>query len=294
MHDFACSQTRCRSILRLSENTAIMIPKSATHLDIDGLQLEYRRYGSSGDDRPTLVLLHEGLGCVERWKTFPELLAEATGCQALAYSRRGYGSSIGRLPPWPLTYMHEEALEVLPRVLDVAAIDRAILIGHSDGASIALIQAGGGNDPRLQAMVLMAPHVFVEQVAVDSIRQARAAFEGDDLRERLERYHGDNVDDAFRGWNGAWLDPGFRQWNIEPYLASISIPLLLIQGEDDQYGSHRQLESIAGRVRGPVTTCLLPDCRHSPHLDQPEATLREIARFVTALISADHRSSSPV
>jgi len=267
--------------------------KPVMHLDIDGLQLEYQCYGPPANDRPTLVLLHEGLGCVERWKGFPALLADISGCRTLAYSRRGYGQSEGYPPPWPLTYMHEEALEILPRVLDAAAIDRAILIGHSDGASIALIQAGGGQDSRLQALVLLAPHVFVEQVAIDSIRQARTAFDEEDLRERLERYHGDNADHAFRGWNGAWLDPGFRQWNIEDYLPSISIPLLLIQGEDDQYGSGRQLQSIADRTQGPVTTCLLPDCRHSPHLDQPEATLRAINRFVAELMSFDNRGSSP-
>jgi len=271
-----------------------MTLKPVTHLDIGGLQLEYQRYGPPTSGRPTLVLLHEGLGCVERWKGFPGLLAEATGCQVLAYSRRGYGKSAGYPPPWPLTYMHDEAMEILPRVLDAAAIDRAILIGHSDGASIALIQAGGGQDSRLQALVLLAPHVLVEQVAIDSIRQARTAFNEEDLRERLERYHGDNVDHAFRGWNGAWLDPGFQQWNIEAYLPSISIPLLLIQGEDDQYGSDRQLASIKERVQGPVTTCLLPDCRHSPHLDQPEATLRVINRFVAELMSYDNRGSSPV
>ncbi len=271
-----------QSVLQRPQRKNMPSPQT-TFLNIDGTHLEYRRYGPSQRSRPTLVLLHEGLGCVEMWKRFPQQLAEATECQVLAYSRRGYGESDGYPPPWPLTYMHEEALESLPRVLDAAAIESAILIGHSDGASIALIHAGGRKDPRVHAMILMAPHVFNEENCVDSIRQARTAFEKGELRKGLQRYHGKNVDDAFWGWNRAWLDPDFMAWNIEEYLPEILTPLLLIQGEDDQYGSRRQLEAISTQAPAPVTTHLLPNCRHAPHHEQPEATLKAITQFIAEL-----------
>lgn len=271
-------------ILILLPGTDAMPPRPATgHLRLGPLRLEYHRYDGVAPDLPTLVLLHEGLGCVELWRDFPRRLAQSTGCPVLAYSRRGYGGSDGRPPPWPVTYMHEEGLEILPRVLQAAGIGRAILVGHSDGASIALIHAGGTPARQILGLVLMAPHVFAEELSLDSIRQARVAYEEGDLRQRLARYHGDNVDHAFPGWNGAWLDPAFRQWSLEPYLPEIDLPLLQIQGEEDQYGTRLQLETIAARVRGPVTTRLLPGCRHAPHLDRPQETLDAIAPFVARL-----------
>lgn len=248
-------------------------------LDAGGVQLEYLWRGPSPDEAPTLVFLHEGLGCAALWKEFPERVAEATGLGVMAYSRQGYGGSDPAEVPRPLTYMHDEGLRVLPDVLDAAGIRSAILVGHSDGASIALINAGGRSDPRVRGLVLMAPHVFNEELSVRSIRDAREAYESGGLRAQLARWHGDNVDCAFWGWNRAWLDPGFLDWNIEEYLAGIEVPCLVIQGEDDQYGTIKQVEAIERGVAGPVERLMLPDCRHAVYRDQPEATLDAIARF---------------
>lgn len=250
------------------------------YLEVDGVRLEYRWLGPPPEAAPTLVFLHEGLGCVALWKDFPDRVAEATGWGVLVYSRAGYGGSDPVHVPRPLSYLHSEGLEVLPRVLDAAGVRRAILVGHSDGASIALINAGGVRDPRVSGAVIMAPHVFNEQRAVDSIRKTQAAYESGTLREGLARYHGDNVDVAFWGWCRAWLDPEFWHWKLEQYLAPIAIPLLLIQGKDDEYGSAAQIEAIERQVTGSVETLWLPRCGHVPHRDQPEATLRAIRSFV--------------
>lgn len=248
-------------------------------LDADGVQLEYVWSGPPPDRSPTLVFLHEGLGCAALWKDFPERVAEATGLGGMAYSRRGYGGSDPVEVPRPLSYMHEEGLEVLPAVLEAAGIRTAILVGHSDGASIALINAGGRRDPRVRGLVLMAPHVFNEDLSVRSIRAAKEAYENGPLREQLARWHGDNVDCAFWGWNRAWLDPGFLAWNIEEYLPAIEIPCLVIQGQDDQYGTIAQVEAIRQQVAGPAEVMMLPDCRHSVFRDQSAASLDAIVRF---------------
>ncbi len=260
--------------------------KPTGRLDVDGVGLEYAWIGPPAADAPTLVLLHEGLGCAAMWKDFPERLAGATGQGVMAYSRRGYGGSDPVEVPRPLTYMHDEGLEILPAVLDAAGIHSAILVGHSDGASIALIHAGGVRDPRVRCLVLMAPHVFNEELSVRSIREAKDAYDSGPLREQLARYHGDNVDGAFRGWNRAWLDPGFLDWNIEEFLPNIRVPCLLIQGEDDQYGTVKQVEAIQRQVAGPVELLMLPDCRHSPQRDQPEKTLEAIERFAARYADA--------
>ena len=244
-------------------------------------RLEFVRHHTGHNDRPTLVFLHEGLGCVELWRDFPERVAQATGCDTLVYSRIGYGRSDPVELPRPLTYMHHEGLEILPDVLDAAGIRQCVLIGHSDGASIAIIHAGGVRDPRVLALVLLAPHVFNEAICVASIEQAREAF-WSRLRDKLAVYHGDNVDCAFRGWNDAWLDPGFLDWNIEEYLAAIDVPVLVIQGRDDEYGTLDQVDAIARQCGGPVRTLLLEDCRHSPQRDRTEASLAAITTFVDA------------
>lgn len=254
------------------------------YLQLAGQRLEYRWFGPTPAEAPTLVLLHEGLGCVALWKDFPAQLAAATGCGVLVYSRAGYGASSPVELPRPLTYMHAEGLSVLPQVLDAAGVRECVLVGHSDGASIALIHAGGVGDPRVRGLVLLAPHVFNEAVCVASIQQAKTAYETGRLREQLARYHGDNVDCAFWGWNGAWLDPGFWHWNIEEYLAGISVPVLVIQGEDDEYGTVRQVEAIQAQVAGPVEVRLLPACQHSPHRDQPAAVQAALLGFVGPLL----------
>lgn len=254
-------------------------------LTIAGVRLEAAWHGPAPSEAPTLVLLHEGLGCVALWKDFPERLATLTGCGVLAYSRAGYGASDPVTLPRPLTYMHEEAREVLPRVLDAANIQRAILVGHSDGASIALINAAAVPDPRVRGAVLMAPHVFTEPMCLDSIRGAREAYQAGKLRDGLARYHR-NVDVAFKGWNGAWLDPGFEAWNLEGFIPGLRVPLLLIQGREDQYGTHRQLDAIEAGCAGPCQVIWLDACGHSPHRDQPQATLTAIGDFVAHTFAA--------
>lgn len=247
-------------------------------------RLEYRWIAPTEKDAPTLVFLHEGLGCVAIWRDFPDRVAEATGCGALIYSRAGYGKSSPVEVPRPLTYMHHEALDVLPRLLDKLDLDRVILVGHSDGASISLIHAGGVKPNRVIGVIAEAPHVFNEEICVASIREAADAYRETDLRAKLQRLHGDNVDCAFWGWNKAWLDPGFWHWNIEEYLPGIEVPLLVIQGRDDQYGTAAQYEAIARQAGAGADVVVLDDCRHSPHRDQRDATLDAMADFIRSLM----------
>lgn len=258
----------------------------AGYITVGRQRLEMKWYGPGPEQAPTLVLLHEGLGCVALWKDFPERLAQATGWGVLVYSRAGYGQSDPVTLPRPLTYMHEEARDVLPRLLDAVNVQRAVLVGHSDGASIALIHAGAVKDPRIHGLVLMAPHVFTEPMCLDSIAAARTAYNdpGTRLRARLARYH-HRVDVAFRGWNDAWLDPGFVAWNLQGFLTGVVCPVLMIQGHQDEYGTAAQLEAITDGVRSRCETHLLDDCRHSPHRDQPAATLDAILSFLTTLPS---------
>lgn len=252
-------------------------------LDAGGHRLEYLRIGPGPGAGPVLVLLHEGLGCVSMWRDFPERLAAATGLGVLVYSRWGYGRSDPLDRPHPVRYMHDEALLTLPEVLAAAQVDDPVLVGHSDGGSIALIYAGAGKAPRPRALVTLAAHVFCEDISVRSIAAAKQAYETTDLKERLGRHHGENVEGAFRGWNDVWLHPDFRRWNIEEYLPAITCPALVIQGEDDEYGTLNQVDAIRAGTAGPVETLVLPECGHSPQRDQPEATLAAIARFVAAL-----------
>ncbi len=251
-------------------------------LDIAGQRLEYRRTGARAASAPEIVLLHEGLGCVDMWRDFPDKLAEATGRGVFVYSRAGYGKSSPVPLPRPTGYMHREALDVLPRVLDTAGIKDCVLMGHSDGGSIALIYAGGVKDNRARGVVTMAAHVFNEKLCVDSIAAAGRAYRETDLRQRLARYHAD-VDNAFRGWNDVWLSDEFWRWNIEEYLPGVAVPVLAMQGLDDEYGTLRQVEAIVSQVKGRAEKLMLPQCKHSPHRDQPEATLEAIARFVKSL-----------
>jgi len=252
-----------------------------TTIQIGPRRLECQWIGAPSPTHPTLVFLHEGLGCVSLWKDFPARVAAATGLAAFVYSRAGYGASDAADLPRSVRYMHDEGIEVLPEVLAAAGIGDCVLVGHSDGASIALIAAGAGRVPGHQALILLAPHVFNETVCVESIRQAATAYRSNPrLREGLARYHGDQVDDAFWGWNDIWLHPDFRHWNIEKYLPAIDRPVLLIQGQADQYGTTRQLDAIEARVAGPHERVLVPGARHSPHHDAPKATLNAIEAFL--------------
>ncbi|HYD69799.1 alpha/beta hydrolase [Azospirillum sp.] len=249
-------------------------------LDVAGARLEYRWIAPAAAGRPALVFLHEGLGCVALWKDFPDRVAAATGCGALVYSRAGYGRSSPVPVPRPLRYMHDEGLEVLPALLDQLDLRNVVLVGHSDGASIALIHAGNDRAGRLSGAVVMAPHVFCEDVSVASIARAANAYRDGDLRAKLQRLHGDNVDCAFWGWNRAWLDKDFRAWTIEEHLPGIRVPLLVIQGTGDEYGTPAQVEAIRAQTGGPVEVLMLDRCGHSPHRDQPEATLAAVMHFI--------------
>jgi pimeloyl-ACP methyl ester carboxylesterase len=250
---------------------------------IDGGTLETKWWGPGPDAAPTLVLLHEGLGCVALWRDFPEALAAATGCGVFAYSRFGYGGSDPVALPRPMTYMHDEALTVLPRVLDAAGVRRVVLIGHSDGGSIAAIHAGAVRDPRVVGVVMMAAHFFVEELNIASIRAIKATYEQGDLRERLARYHR-NVEVAFRGWNDAWLDPRFGAFDITQQVAQIRVPVLALQGADDPYGTAEQLRVLERSARCPVETRLIESARHAPHLEAREATMGAIVPFVRRVL----------
>jgi pimeloyl-ACP methyl ester carboxylesterase len=247
---------------------------------IDTHNLDYRWIGPPPNEAPTIVFLHEGLGCVEMWRDFPDRVAEASGCGALVYSRLGYGKSDPIELPRPVSFMHEEALSTLASVFKSFEIQNAVLFGHSDGGSIALIHAGGKKSP-VNKLILEAPHVFVEEFGLESIRQAAELYETGDLRAKLSRYHAD-VDGAFWGWNKVWLNPEFQSWNIEKYLPNISVPVLVIQGVQDQYGTWEQVEAIEKGCAGPVETLALENCGHSPHRDQPEQTFRRVVAFLNS------------
>jgi pimeloyl-ACP methyl ester carboxylesterase len=247
------------------------------HLTVQGRGLEVQRIGGLSRNAPELVFLHEGLGSISHWRDFPERVATITRCPVTLYSRYGSGNSDLLTEARSVTYMHGEALDSLPDLLAQLHIENPILIGHSDGASIALIHAGACN--RVRGLVLFAPHVFVEDLSVHSIAQARANFETTNLPERLGRHHRDAAR-TFWGWNNIWLRPDFRAWNIEEYLPRITCPILAIQGLDDQYGTIAQVEAVARQSAGPVEILSLAECRHSPQRDQPEAVLAAIAGFV--------------
>ena len=260
-------------------------------LSLGSQRLEYRMIGPRSDAAPTLVLLHEGLGCVGLWGDFPDRLQKATGCGVFVYSRAGYGQSSPVKLPRPLSYMHDEARDVLPRLLETIGFQRGLLIGHSDGASIAAIYAGSHQDHRVGALVLIAPHFFTEDPGIASIEEARQAYETGDLRAKLARWHGD-VDNAFKGWNGAWLDPDFRNWDITEFLAYIRVPMLIVQGADDQYGTVKQIEAATRECYCPVEVALLPGAKHSPQREAGEATLKVISEFVARVLQSAHSRAS--
>jgi pimeloyl-ACP methyl ester carboxylesterase len=254
-------------------------------LNVLGKEIEVVRLVSAHPrpGAPAMVFLHEGLGSVSMWRDFPQRVADASGCEAIVFSRHGYGKSTPIAEPRSVRYMHDEALVTLPALLDALGVEAPFLFGHSDGGSIALIHAGGAHRP-LAGIIVMASHVLVEEVSVTSIEQAKLAYRDTDLKSRLGRYHAD-VDSAFWGWNDIWLHPEFRNWNIEEYLPTIACPVMAIQGEDDEYGTMDQIDRIA-RGAPDVDMVKLADCRHSPHKDQPEAVIDAVAGFVTRILDA--------
>ena len=254
------------------------IPK---YLTVAGKRLEALLYPSARAGA-AIVMLHEGLGSVALWKDFPERVAAATGCAVLVYSRYGHGKSQRLAEKRGVDFMHHEAKAVLPELLREFGIERPILLGHSDGASIALIYAGTWPD-RVRGLILEAPHVFVEEFGLRSTVAIRKLYESSDLPKKLGRYH-DHVDETFRGWNDIWLDPQFRDWNIEEYLDAITCPTLVIQGENDEYGTIAHIEAIQKRVPT-AERLILADCGHSPHRDQPALTLDAISKFVASTLA---------
>ncbi len=250
-------------------------------------RLEIAWHGPSPEEAPTLVFLHEGLGCVAMWHGFPRKLAAATGCGALLYSRLGYGRSEPCSLPRPVRFMHHEGIHVLPELLRAAGIRECILIGHSDGGSIAIIYAGGTPATPLRGLITEAAHVYCEEITVRSIQSAGENYNKKGLRLKLAKYHGDNVDCAFWGWNRAWLHPDFRNWNLEEYLPRIKVPMLAIQGKDDEYATPSQLKTIARHAGTGAQTFLLPDCGHCPHQEQYMATFQAMTNFILHIFSQD-------
>lgn len=262
-------------------------------LTAGGKSLEWAAWGDRSDDRPLIVLLHEGLGCLALWRDFPQALAQATGCAVFAYSRAGYGQSDPADLPRRVDYMTAEAVGVLPDVLDALGDGPVILMGHSDGATIAAEYAGRVADHRVRGLVLMAPHFFTEPMGLAEIARARKVFETTDLPERMAKYHKDPKA-TFDGWNDAWLNPDFADWNVADVIDYIRIPALVIQGVQDQYGTQAQVDEVMERSYAPVEVEMLEDCRHSPHQDQPDAVLAAVAEFSTRLTRIEHADVQPV
>jgi len=248
-----------------------------------GAQLEYACYGPPPQKAPTLVLLHEGLGCVALWRDFPSKLAAETGCGVLVYSRAGYGQSDPMPLPWPLDYMSRHACEILPEVLVQAGVTRFILIGHSDGATISAVFAGSMKDPGLMGVVLIAPHFFTEPEGLTAIAAARDMFQTGNLRGKLGKYHAD-VDCAFRGWCDSWLNPDFEAWSVVDALKGVSVPILAVQGTADPYGTMAQIDVIVERCPNLAQRCVVPDIGHAPHLEAPNDVKSAISEFVGGLL----------
>lgn len=264
----------------LNHSLSQVLPVLSHHLEIQW-------HGDRNSERPVLIFLHEGLGCVEMWKDFPKTVSQRTGCPALVFSRPGYGRSSPSPLPWKVNFMHQQAVKLMPAVIQQANIKQFILIGHSDGGSISLIFAGSPGikeRARLKGVMTLAAHVFCEKMTVDAIRQAKTDYQKGMLKKGLEKYHGNNCDNAFYGWNGVWLNPEFMKWNIEKYLDKIEVPLLAIQGKQDQYGTVRQLEKLRHGVTH-MKCLMLENCQHSPHTEQKEKTLAAMVQFIEAAIS---------
>jgi pimeloyl-ACP methyl ester carboxylesterase len=264
-----------------------VILSETSFLDLPPLRLEYRMIGPRPDAAPTIVMLHEGLGSVDLWGDFPDKIAAATGAGVFVYSRAGYGKSTGAKLPRSTSFMDEEACEVLPRILDAIGFRRGFLLGHSDGGSIATIYAGSVQDHRVRGLVLIAPHFFAEEMGLAEIRRARKSFESGALRERLKPWHAD-VDVAFRSWNGPWLHPDFEKWDIVEALSYIRVPILIVQGENDQYGTLQQIETARQECFCPVEAVVLPGLRHIPYREAPEITLNAVADFINRLLRDHH------
>lgn len=254
-------------------------PDDGLFIEIGGRRLEYRWFSRNQRAAP-LVFLHEGLGSIDLWRSFPADVVRMSGHPGLAYSRHGNGWSQPLEQRRDPDYMQHEALQVLPTLIHQLVEEPPILIGHSDGASIATIYAGAGHE--VAGMILIAPHVFVEDRTIESIGALRAAFDGSEMAEKMAKYHS-RPESTFRGWSDIWLDDRFRDWNIESYLEAIDCPILLIQSENDEYGTIRQLDSIQRQARGPVQRLVVDGYNHAPHLEHPEVVTPATVQFISGL-----------
>ena len=255
-------------------------------VDVAGLSLEGQWWGPRPPDAPTVVMLHEGLGNISIWRDFPERLAAATGTGVFAYSRAGHGQSSLPPGPKPVDDMHREARNVLPELLDTIGFQRGLLLGHSDGGSIAAIYAGSVQDHRVRGLVLIEPHFNVEEKNLAAIREITATFRTTDLRDKLARHH-PHVDAMFDGWSGMWLDPRFKAFDLTSELAHIRVPILFIKSEDDPYSTMEQVRIAETECYCPVETVVIADAGHAPHRTQAERTLAEVAAFVNRMLR-DH------
>ncbi|MBV8432952.1 MAG: alpha/beta hydrolase [Candidatus Eremiobacteraeota bacterium] len=260
-----------------------MSPAALERIALLGNEIEYLRVPGRRSGSPAIVFLHEGLGSVRLWRSFPAALAERTGCPALIYSRAGNGFSSVVAPAREPGYMHDEALTVLPALLEALGIGDVVLAGHSDGGSIALIFAGE-HPERVRGLVLEAPHLFVEVLSLTSIAAMRTQYETTGLRERMSRHHAD-ANRTFYGWNDVWLSPAFASWNIESHAARVSAPVLVVQGTADEYGTLAQLDALAAKARGSVDRLVLADCGHAPHADRPEIVVSASAAWIDEKIA---------
>ncbi|HVT58207.1 MAG TPA: alpha/beta hydrolase [Thermoanaerobaculia bacterium] len=252
-----------------------------------GRRLEYEWVGPPPSRAPALVFLHDGLGCVETWRDFPRLLAGSLGCGALVYSRAGYGGSEAVAAPLSPRFMHDEALVVLPELLAAAGVGEAVLVGHSDGASIALIFAAGPGAAggRVRALIAEAPHSFVEPLCVQRIARMRAEYPPSALAERMARVHGANAGRCFARWAEVWLSPEFRDWNIEPLLPAVACPILVVQGKQDDFGTVAQVRAIETQAGGAVESVIVPGCGHTPHHQRRPAALAAMVEFLARALA---------
>lgn len=261
-----------------------MLRPGQGHIEVSEGRLEYSLVIPKVVDLDIVwVLLHEGLGAVSLWRDFPDKLAERCRCAVLSFSRFGYGNSEPCALPRPLHYMEQEAAQVLPQIIESINPNKFILLGHSDGASIAALYAGKNPVDEMLGVVLLAPHFFVEDVSINGIEQARKEFIQGALKQKLLPYHGSNIDTAFWGWNDAWLDPEFRQWDISAVISDIQSPILAIQGRNDEYGTLAQIKSVEQNATSKVSTVILDHCGHAPHLQQSSPTLDAIHRFFSEI-----------
>lgn len=261
-------------------------------ITIDDVKLECAWFGDAPQDAPILVMLHEGLGSVSLWRDFPAALAKATGTRVFAYSRAGYGQSDPVKLPRPLDFMQREAREVLPKLLDRIGFRRGMLVGHSDGGTIAAAYAGSVQDHRVRGLVLIEPHFFVEEFNLKSIRKITSEYGSTDLRTKLARHHQD-PDNAFLGWSGAWLDPGFgRVLDLREELIHIRVPVLIVKGENDPYATMEQVRLAERECYCPVEHVVIENAAHAPHREQPEVTLAATAGFINRILWT-HREAAP-